>query len=203
MKSTQQGVGMIEILVALLLLAVSILGFSAMQMKAVKATGESIDRTQAIGIMRSAAEKIRINSSAITNYQSNFASLSSNITSNTAMTIPTKRCGLGATSTSCTPSEIASSDVYDFYLQTKSAGFNLNMVTCPGTGLTTASSVTVPTDIMLSYCLIAAWNKTTPTKGSDPEVDCITDIKIDKNNNLSSSGGNYYPKATCMFMEIS
>lgn len=46
MKS-QQGIGLIEVLVALLLLAVAVLGFSAMQITAIKATDETILRSQA------------------------------------------------------------------------------------------------------------------------------------------------------------
>ena len=36
--SIQRGVGLVEVMVALLLLAVAVLGFSAMQLSAVKAT---------------------------------------------------------------------------------------------------------------------------------------------------------------------
>ena len=43
---TQAGVGLIEVMVALLLLAVAVLGFSAMQMSAIKATDESLMRTR-------------------------------------------------------------------------------------------------------------------------------------------------------------
>jgi len=38
--SQQRGVGLVEVLVALLLLAVAVLGFTAMQMSAIKATDE-------------------------------------------------------------------------------------------------------------------------------------------------------------------
>ena len=50
--NNQYGVGLVEVLVALLLLAVAVLGFSAMQMTAVKATDESLMRTRALTIMR-------------------------------------------------------------------------------------------------------------------------------------------------------
>ena len=60
MKS-QQGIGLIEVLVALLLLAVAVLGFSAMQITAIKATDETILRSQALSLMRGGAEMMRAN----------------------------------------------------------------------------------------------------------------------------------------------
>ena len=63
--NTQAGVGLIEVMVALLLLAVAVLGFSAMQMSAIKATDESLMRTRSLAIMRGGAETMRTNPSGI------------------------------------------------------------------------------------------------------------------------------------------
>ena len=41
-RYSQKGVGLIEVMVAVLILAVAVLGFSALQMQAVKATDESL-----------------------------------------------------------------------------------------------------------------------------------------------------------------
>ena len=49
---SQQGIGLIEVMVALMLLAIAVLGFSAMQMTAVKATDESLMRTRALTVIR-------------------------------------------------------------------------------------------------------------------------------------------------------
>ena len=65
----QYGMGLVEVLVALLLLAVAVLGFSAMQMTAVKATDESLMRTRALAIMRGGAEAIRANSGGISAFK--------------------------------------------------------------------------------------------------------------------------------------
>ena len=48
--SSQQGVGLIEVMVALLLLAVAVLGFSALQMNALNATDESLVRSRAMSV---------------------------------------------------------------------------------------------------------------------------------------------------------
>ena len=60
----QKGVGLLDILVALLLLAIAVLGFVALQLRAVEATAEGANRIQAMNIARDLAEKMRINSSA-------------------------------------------------------------------------------------------------------------------------------------------
>ena len=75
----QKGVGLLDILVALLLLAIAVLGFVALQLRAVEATAEGANRIQAMNIARDLAEKMRINSSAaaILAYQTNLASTTS------------------------------------------------------------------------------------------------------------------------------
>lgn len=55
----QHGVGLIEVLVAVLLLSVAVLGFSALQMRAVTATDESLVRTKSLTIVRNLAEVMR------------------------------------------------------------------------------------------------------------------------------------------------
>jgi len=67
--SQQKGVGLIEVLVAVLLLSVAVLGFSALQMRAISATDESLIRTQALSIIRGLAENMRANSQQIATYQ--------------------------------------------------------------------------------------------------------------------------------------
>lgn len=58
-SSSQQGVGLIEVLVAVLLLSVAILGFSALQVRAVSATDESLVRTKSLTLVRNLAEVMR------------------------------------------------------------------------------------------------------------------------------------------------
>lgn len=57
----QAGVGLIEVLVALAILGVVVLGFVAMQMRAVNMTGESYARTQAMSIAQDLVERMSIN----------------------------------------------------------------------------------------------------------------------------------------------
>lgn len=58
-SSSQHGVGLIEVMVAVLLLSVAILGFSALQVRAVSATDESLVRTKSLTLVRNLAEVMR------------------------------------------------------------------------------------------------------------------------------------------------
>ena len=55
----QHGVGLVEVLVAVLLLSIAVLGFSALQVRAVSATDESLVRTKSLTLVRNLAEIMR------------------------------------------------------------------------------------------------------------------------------------------------
>lgn len=185
MKTQQLGFGLIEVMVSLLILAVAVLGFTAMQGQAIKATDESLERTQSLMMMRNMGEKIRVNPTAISNYQTAI---------NTATTAPTKNCGLTSGTATCNPSELAAAEAYFFTQDMANRGFTVNLRPCPSTGGQT------DTNIMYSWCLISAWGNTTPTIGTDGDKDCLTSqTTVDS---VLNKGGNYHTKATCMFMEV-
>ena len=62
--NSQDGVGLIEVLVAVLLLSIAVLGFSALQVRAISATDESIVRTKSLSLIRNLAEVMRAYPSA-------------------------------------------------------------------------------------------------------------------------------------------
>ena len=55
----QKGVGLVEVLVALLLLAVGVLGYTILQLRAVDASGEALMRSQGIMVLRGLSENMR------------------------------------------------------------------------------------------------------------------------------------------------
>jgi len=57
--SSQQGVGLVEVMVAVLLLSIAVLGFSALQVRAVGATDESMMRTKSLTLVRNLSEIMR------------------------------------------------------------------------------------------------------------------------------------------------
>ena len=132
----QKGVGLIEVLVAVLLLSVAVLGFSALQMRAISATDESLIRTQALSVMRGLAENMRANSQQVATYQATINDASKTRES----------C------TDCSAEQIAINESKDAYDKLYSYGINVKMVTCPGTA-----------NFSEVKCIIAAWGNTIAT----------------------------------------
>ncbi|WP_201578863.1 type IV pilus modification protein PilV [Psychrobacter sp. Pi2-52] len=188
MNIKQQGFGLIEVMVSLLILAIAVLGFAAMQGQAIKATDESLERTQSLVMMRNMGEKIRLNPTAITAYETAINTPVANA--------PSKSCGLYGTDTSvCTPAQLAAAEAYLYTQDMGNYGFTVNLRPCPSTGEENV------TNIMYSWCLISAWGETTPTIGTDDDVDCLTSQATNDDNSITK-GGIYHPGATCMFMEV-
>lgn len=191
-KTVQTGVGLVEVMVALLLLTVAVLGYAALQGQAIKVTNESFERSQSLVMMRNIAEKIHSNPSAIETYATQLNSSSTSA--------PSTKCGLdGATVTTlCTPDQLATAEAYNLTIELQRYDFQIQMYPCPNTGGTGSS---VASNIMYSYCLISAWGDTTPTIGTDSDTDCLTEREVD-GSDVTEIGGNYYSKSTCMMMEI-
>lgn len=173
-QKSQRGIGMVEVLVALLLLAVGVLGFSALQSYAVYSTTESLNRTQALTVMRGLAERIRANGTTTTILANYKAAMGSGVP-----TPPTERCSSTVGSTiGCDPKQLAELDVYDARAAAWSSGIQLGMAACPGT-----------VGVGQRQCLLAAWDKTTPQISADSDACMALD-------------GTYRRQANCIVMEI-
>lgn len=146
MRNTQQGMGLIEVMVALLLLAVAILGFSALQIKAVGATDESLVRSQAISKIRDISEVMRRNVTYIADVKAVLPSSASKFTKN-------------CFSEDCTDQEMAKFDAQQAKDKAEDAGFIIGVANCPG-----ASSTT---------CILVAWGDTEPVIGTS-DNQCIS-----------------------------
>jgi type IV pilus assembly protein PilV len=171
---------MVEILVAMLLLAIGVLGYVAMQVRAVDATGDALTRTQAMMLLRGLAENIRVMDTPAD--QSTYISKVHGYASITSSTAAPKNC---VTST-CSAAEVADYDAY----QTAYTGFKQGMLVDmydPLTAATSGASGVAATNVS-RQCLVAAWDKTTPTKGT-ATTDCMTPT------------GSYQPAATCVMLE--
>lgn len=68
MIKQQRGVGMMEVLVALFILAIGVLGFSVLQLRALQATAEATDRTMAMTLARDLTDRMRVNRLALGDY---------------------------------------------------------------------------------------------------------------------------------------
>lgn len=174
--NSQYGVGLVEVLVALLILAVGVLGYSILQIRAVDASSEALARSQGILILRSLAENMRANSAAQTSYPAAVRGFT-NITS--LPTMPTPSCS--NPSSACTPVQMAN---FDAYMAARSAfviGMNITMATCPGVG----------SSPIQRQCLFVAWGNTTLTANN-------TTANI---TNCMSAAGVYINRSTCLMME--
>lgn len=116
----QMGVGLMEVLVALLVLAIGVLGFVALQYRAIEALSEGENRIQAMNIARDLAEKIRVNRDAINTYTTTV--------SGTITALPTPNCFTAL----CSSTEKANFDAAFIKLSAQRIGMTLNMMTCPG-----------------------------------------------------------------------
>lgn len=155
----QRGVGMVEVLVALLVLAIGVLGFSALQLRALQATAEATDRTMAMNLARDLADRIRINRLGLADYTSAI----NNKTTETSC--------LGSAANFkpvCDRTKMAKYDATEVLAKATQKGQTIIMRQCDGSS---------------RVCIYVAWGQTTITKDSvancmisgayQPEAQCI------------------------------
>ncbi|MDO4427345.1 MAG: type IV pilus modification protein PilV [Moraxella sp.] len=152
MLKHQQGVGLLEVLVALLLLSVAVLGFSAMQMRAIKATDETLIRSDAMMVIRNVSEDLRLYPNT-TQRQAYITALSSG---NSAV-------GTDCRTTACTEAEQVAYTAAQSLQIAEDSELRISAQVCPGSG---ANNLT-------RMCVIAAWGDTQATMGDDANT-CTT-----------------------------
>lgn len=182
LKNTQEGVGLIEVMVALLLLAVAVLGFSAMQMTAIKATDESLMRTRSLTIMRGGAEAIRTNAAGIPAFKAAINGSTESITIE-GKAITKDSCvqntnAAPAAAASCTINQLATRDGLLLKSYAISNDINMGMVPngCPGTA-------------DRRQCFVASWGDTT------------VELNDTAPNACANADGTYKNGAECFIME--
>lgn len=141
--NNQKGVGLIEVLVALILLAIAVLGFTALQVRAISASIDAGNTTQATSLAKDLAERIRINRDGYAVYTA---------TSTYTGGASSKDCA----SVICTASEMAQFDFDQVDRKAESLGMDIAINDCQGSTLS-------------RKCIYVAWDDTTPTDGEDPE----------------------------------
>lgn len=116
MMKRQTGVGLVEVLVALVLLSIAVLGFVALQIRAITASNEATMNVQATNIARDLAERMRMNRDGLAGYVAN---------------TDTTDCATAF----CRPEDMAK---YDFRLVSSRAtdlGMRMNVLNCQGSTL--------------------------------------------------------------------
>lgn len=152
MLKQQQGLGLLEVLVALLLLSVAVLGFSAMQMRAIKATDETLIRSDAMVVIRNVSEDLRLYPNA-TQRQAYIDALSSG---SAAITTDCR-------TTACTEDQQVAYNAAQSLQMAADSDIRISAANCPGGGATNLQRM----------CLIAAWGETQATMSDDANA-CTT-----------------------------
>lgn len=181
MIQAQRGIGLIEVLIALLLLAIAVLGFSAMQLTALKATDESVMRSRAITMMRGASEMMRANPTGIAKFgEALNSSVSPSSLTVDGATINKDSCVVtsNTSTSSCTIQQLATRDGLALKQYAADNEIQIKLEGCPATSSGTPLS-----------CLIAAWGDTTATLGTGA------------NHCLNATTGIYNKGATCFVLE--
>lgn len=154
----QKGVGMVEILVALLVLAIGVLGYAGLQLSALKSAETAHLRARATALARDALERMMVNPEASALYQAE-NSWSGDAPSAGEEPENRTQC-IGATKT-CTSSQVAEWDIQQLTWQaanTMPAGRIMTMP-CAMSGAT-------------SSCVVIAW-------GEQDIDDCMTSSGIE------------------------
>lgn len=181
----QQGVGLVEVLVALLLLAVAVLGFSALNMVSIKATDDSVLIANANTVMRGLSEDLRLNPNNILTYQQDIQSVLSKVSDTESYCDAVKTYKTGSVtkncdSDSCTEEQLGKYNSWRTMQQACNNDILLNMITCPGT-----------TGKQLRQCIITSWNGTNP----------VFDASSANNKACADVLGIYHAGSDCLIME--
>jgi len=138
----QKGVGLVEVLVALIILALGVLGFAALQLRAMQASQEATEQTVAMSAARDLAERMRVNRTALAAYKTAInnkttyagCDATNNITTPKALAIP-----------KCSSTQMAQYDATEVLAKTLNNGQKIVIANCVKSSLN---------------CIYVSWGKT-------------------------------------------
>ena len=159
----QHGVGLLEVLVALVILAIGALGYVMLQVRALEATSESTQRIQAINIARDLAERVRVNRDGWTGTVSYQTELVSATTQAKAAATP------DCAAANCTAAQLADFDVAEMSDYAAQYGMALGMAGCPNTSN--------------RQCLYVAWGSTKAINSTTDSDSCTNGNSYRTNSN--------------------
>lgn len=178
----QKGMGLLEVLVALLILAVAVLGFSALQMRAIQATDETLTRSDAMVVIRNISEDLRLLPTAAQKkvYKDNIGTATK--PANQCDEVPPPKSSALPTSFGkeygCSPEDRAEYSAYQVTKLANDSNITVAATDCPGSG----------SNNIQKMCIIASWNET------------AADMK-GANNSCTDNKGTYQKNASCIIME--
>ncbi|MFZ5722039.1 MAG: type IV pilus modification protein PilV [Pseudomonadota bacterium] len=166
-KGTQRGFSLLEVLIAMLILGVAVMGFAGLQVRALQSTGVAHVRSQAMTLAAEMAERMRVNETALATYRTTAnwtAALPSDDPPNTwgsNSCIYTSTSGNG-----CNATQMALFDIREmrYYAQQVLPGGTMNVSSCDGS----------------LVCVFVAWRSANPLSGDatacvdNQSADCVS-----------------------------
>ena len=144
-RMAQTGVGLIEVLVALILLSITVLGYGTLQLHAMNAAQTANQRLQAISLAQDLAERIRVNRQGLVGYQGI-------ANGEQPHCVGTERGGF------CQPLQMAAHDLAEVSEKAKAVAMRLAVLPCQNS-------------LQKRLCIYVAWGQTTATDG-ETHQDC-------------------------------
>lgn len=177
--TTQQGVGLVEVLVALILLSIGVLGFSMLQIRAMDASLDASKRIQAMNLARDLSERMRANKSGLSksitvteNEIDKLVDAYSNAMSGKYY-IANHTPGCAGT-TKCSSKDFAQEDVNQILYRAYTSGMKIALNDCPGSMS------------LNRFCVYVAWGETLPEDGG---------------TNACTSAGSFLSDSKCVVLE--
>ena len=156
-KINQTGIGLVEVIVALLLLSIGVLGFSMLQIRAMEASLDASKRIQAMNLARDLSERMRANKQGLTKFtvgaddsEKIVDAYTNALTGKYYITSYSPQC---ANTSKCSSAEFAQEDVNQILFRANTLGMKVAVNDCPG-------------DESSRNCVFVAWGETNPVDGS-------------------------------------
>lgn len=146
----QQGIGLIEVMVAVTLLSIAVLGYGALQLRAMHASLQAMQNIQAMNLARDLAERMRVNRAGFGFYQN---AAQANKVCAAAMDATANQAG-----EFCSAQDMAQYDMQQVKQKAQAMGMQLAILDCPN----------IP---LRRQCIYVAWGETNPSNG-DKSTDC-------------------------------
>ena len=146
--SLQQGFSLIEVLVAVLVITIGLLGVAGMQLVGLKGNQQSFSKNQAAHHAQAVLEKMRGNPAGVITNKYLFDS-----STYSCATEPTKNCGLAASV--CNPEQIAIHDLFRAFCGQKGGVAGGIKGDLSGSEM----SITCPVDCATGIALTLEWNE--------------------------------------------
>lgn len=146
MIRSEAGVGLLEVLLALVLLSVTVLGYSTLQLHAMNAAQTANQRVQAINLVRDLTERMRVNRQGLAGYRT--------------QTISPKASSCVAVDEGhfCQPLQMAAYDLAEVNEKAKAMTMQIAVLPCQNM-------------LQRRQCIYVAWGQTKPSEGGSPQ-DC-------------------------------